>query len=238
MKRSRFTKEQIIGMREQEAGVPVADLCRKHGLRSPTIYKWKARYGGMDAIKFPDLIHAVKMEADKGYLQAASVHDTFWDFIGLMPEVNFHQIPINQAKGCPFQNFQGDGHMQMAVPKGRANYEPNSLAEAGEDGGPREDPKGGVAAYSRATMSTSRDPDRYPVRVGSAGRSARGPGGRRECLSHKTSRLRHAQGDARRVSSAASGDCSGGIRVASQRLIHLFFSGSVPSAGSGVSSAG
>ncbi|MDB5439742.1 MAG: katE, partial [Caulobacteraceae bacterium] len=39
-----------------------------------------------DAIKFPDLIHAVKMEADKGYPQAASAHDTFWDFIGLMPE--------------------------------------------------------------------------------------------------------------------------------------------------------
>ena len=49
MKRSRFTKEQIIGiLREQEAGVPVADLCRKHGLSSPTFYKWKAKYGGMD----------------------------------------------------------------------------------------------------------------------------------------------------------------------------------------------
>ena len=39
-----------------------------------------------DAIKFPDLIHAVKMEADRGYPQAASAHDTFWDFVGLMPE--------------------------------------------------------------------------------------------------------------------------------------------------------
>ena len=39
-----------------------------------------------DAIKFPDLVHAVKMEADRGYPQAASAHDTFWDFIGLMPE--------------------------------------------------------------------------------------------------------------------------------------------------------
>jgi putative transposase len=49
MKRSRFTQEQIIGiLREQEAGVPVADLCRKHGLSSPTFYKWKAKYGGMD----------------------------------------------------------------------------------------------------------------------------------------------------------------------------------------------
>jgi catalase len=273
-----------------------------------------------DAIKFPDLVHAVKMEADRGYPQAASAHDTFWDFIGLMPEsthmimwamsdrtiprslrmmegfgvntfrllndkdeptfvkfhwrpklgtqstcwdeavkiagadpdyhrrdlyeaidqgdfpewefgvqllsqaeadalpfdvldatklipeelfpirvigrmvlnrnpdnffaeteqvaflptnmppgidvsedpllqgrlfsyqdtqlsrlgtVNFHQLPINKAKGCPFQNLQRDGQMQTQVFKGRANYEPNSLSEAGEDGGPREDPVGG-----------------------------------------------------------------------------------------------
>ena len=277
-----------------------------------------------DAIKFPDLIHAVKMEADKGYPQAASAHDTFWDFIGLMPEsthmimwamsdralprslrmmegfgvntfrlvdhdgkatfvkfhwrpklglqstcwdeavkiagadpdyhrrdlyeaiemgafpewelgvqllnqeaadklpfdildatklipeevvpirfigrmtlnrnpdnffaeteqaaflptnvppgidfsddpllqgrlfsyqdtqlsrlgtVNFHQIPINRAKGCPFQNLQRDGHMQTQVFKGRANYEPNSLADAGEDGGPRADPHGGFKSF-------------------------------------------------------------------------------------------
>lgn len=39
-----------------------------------------------DAIKFPDLVHAVKMEADRGYPQAASAHDTFWDFVSLMPE--------------------------------------------------------------------------------------------------------------------------------------------------------
>ncbi len=277
-----------------------------------------------DAIKFPDLIHAVKMEADRGYPQAASAHDTFWDFIGLMPEsthmimwamsdrtiprslrmveafgvntfrllndddeatfvkfhwkpklglqstcwdeavkiagadpdyhrrdlfeaiasgdfpewefgvqlisqqeaddlpfdildatklipeelipirvvgrlvlnrnpdnffaeteqaaflpsnlppgidvsedpllqgrlfsyqdtqlsrlgtVNFHQIPINRAKGCPFQNLQRDGHMQTQVFKGRANYEPNSLSAAGEDGGPREDPVGGFRTF-------------------------------------------------------------------------------------------
>jgi catalase len=39
-----------------------------------------------DAIKFPDLIHSVKMEADRGYPQAGSAHDTFWDFVSLMPE--------------------------------------------------------------------------------------------------------------------------------------------------------
>ena len=49
---------------------------------------------------------------------------------------NFHLIPINAPK-CPFANFQRDGMMQMTVPKGRANYEPNSLHVAGEDEGPR-----------------------------------------------------------------------------------------------------
>ena len=49
MKRSRFKEEQIIAiLREQVAGVPVMDLCRKHGLSSPTFYKWKAKYGGLD----------------------------------------------------------------------------------------------------------------------------------------------------------------------------------------------
>ena len=276
-----------------------------------------------DAIKFPDLIHSVKMEADKGYPQAASAHDTFWDFISLMPEsthmimwamsdrtiprslrtmegfgihtfrmvnakgkstfvkfhwkpkqgvastiwdeavkiagadpdfqrrdlfesidrgdfpewelgiqafdekfadslpydvldptkiipeevlpvrpigrmvldrypdnffaeteqvaycpanivpgvdfsndpllqgrlfsyldtqlkrlgsTNFHQLPINAPK-CPVMNFQRDGHMQMLQPKGRANYEPNSLNEAGEITGPRECPMTGFSTF-------------------------------------------------------------------------------------------
>ncbi|WP_137178793.1 catalase [Roseomonas sp. AR75] len=276
-----------------------------------------------DAIKFPDLVHSVKMEADRGYPQAASAHDTFWDFIGLMPEslhmimwamsdraiprsyrmiegfgvhsfrfvnakgegrfvkfhwkpvlglesttwdeavkiagadpdfhrrdlfeaiaagdfpqwelgiqvfdeawaakqpydvldatklvpeeeipvqvvgrmtlnrnvdnffaeteqvaflpsnvvpgidftndpllqgrlfsyldtqksrlgtTNFHQIPVNAPK-CPFHNFQRDGMMQTLVPTGRANYEPNSLAQAGEPGGPRECPATGFTSF-------------------------------------------------------------------------------------------
>lgn len=49
MRRSRFAEEQIIGiLKDHEAGIPVSDLCRKHGVSDASIYKWKARFGGMD----------------------------------------------------------------------------------------------------------------------------------------------------------------------------------------------
>ena len=49
MRKSRFIEAQIIGMiKEQEAGLLTAELCRKHGLSPATFYKLKAKYGGMD----------------------------------------------------------------------------------------------------------------------------------------------------------------------------------------------
>ncbi len=58
---------------------------------------------------------------------------------------NFHQIPVNAPK-CPFANMMRDGMMQTQVPRGRANYEPNSLDEAGEDPGPRASDQGFMTA--------------------------------------------------------------------------------------------
>ena len=49
MKRSRFSEEQIIAiLKEQEAGVPTADVCRRHGVSSASFYKWKAKFGGLE----------------------------------------------------------------------------------------------------------------------------------------------------------------------------------------------
>ncbi len=50
MKTSKFSESQIVSiLRQQEAGLKVADICREHGISAATFYKWRSRYGGMDA---------------------------------------------------------------------------------------------------------------------------------------------------------------------------------------------
>src|SRR5450432_1141986 len=64
-----------------------------------------------DAIKFPDLIHSVKMEPDRGYPQAASAHDTFWDFASLMPESMHMLMWVMSDRAIPrsFAMMEGFG---------------------------------------------------------------------------------------------------------------------------------
>ena len=50
MKKARFTDKQIMSiLKEAEQGISVSDLCRKHGMSSASFYKWRSKYGGMDA---------------------------------------------------------------------------------------------------------------------------------------------------------------------------------------------
>ena len=67
MKKSRFTDEQIIGfIRQGDAGMPVADLCRKHGFSNASYYKWRAKFGGMDV---PDAKRLRELEAENNKLK-------------------------------------------------------------------------------------------------------------------------------------------------------------------------
>ena len=62
MKTARFSDAQIMGiLRQAESGVPVSELCREHGMSSANFYKWRSRYGGMDA----SMVSEMKAMADE-----------------------------------------------------------------------------------------------------------------------------------------------------------------------------
>jgi putative transposase len=67
MRKSKYTQEQIIGfLRQVEAGMPVKDLCRKHGFSDASFYKWRAKYGGMDVSEAKRL---KELESENGKLK-------------------------------------------------------------------------------------------------------------------------------------------------------------------------
>ena len=67
MKKTRFTEEQIAAiLKQSEAGMKTADLCRQHGISEATFYNWKAKYGGMAV---PDVQKLKRLEDENGKLK-------------------------------------------------------------------------------------------------------------------------------------------------------------------------
>jgi putative transposase len=67
MKKSKFTETQIVAiLKEADAGLKVADICRKHGISQPTYYLWKSKYGGLSV---PELKRIKELEAEHAKLK-------------------------------------------------------------------------------------------------------------------------------------------------------------------------
>lgn len=84
MKKSRFSESQIVAiLKECDAGLAVGEVCRKHGISQATYYKWKSKYGGMEA---SDLKRVKELEAEnvrlkRMYADLALEHTAMQDLI-------------------------------------------------------------------------------------------------------------------------------------------------------------
>jgi len=84
MKKTRFTETQIVKiLKEAEAGVAVEDLSRQHGFSKSTFYKWKARYGGMDATALKQLkeLEAENQKLKEMYAELSLEHKVLKDIV-------------------------------------------------------------------------------------------------------------------------------------------------------------
>ena len=94
MKASRFSEEQIIAiLKEQEAGVPTVEVCRRHGVSSATFYKWKAKFGGLEVSEAKRLRQLEDENAKLKRLLAESMLDvsTLREMLGKTSNAQFEE---------------------------------------------------------------------------------------------------------------------------------------------------
>ena len=85
MKKSRFSDAQILTILKQgESGVPIADLCREHGISSATYYNWRSKYGGMDASLMSEMktVAEENRRLKKMYTEMAMQNELLKDALG------------------------------------------------------------------------------------------------------------------------------------------------------------
>ena len=82
MKKTRFSETQIVSiLKEEDAGIKVADICRKHGISDATYYNWKSKYGGMEA---SDLKRMKELESELSQRNGPQIRDSS---LSVNPEV-------------------------------------------------------------------------------------------------------------------------------------------------------
>jgi len=84
MKKSKFTESQIIGiLKAHESGAKAADLCREHGISTATFYKWRSKYGGMEASALKRLkeLEAENSRLKRMYAELSLMHTALKDVI-------------------------------------------------------------------------------------------------------------------------------------------------------------
>src|SRR5512142_2521795 len=89
MRKSKYSEEQIIGfLKQAEAGMPVAEICRKGGFSDATFYKWRSKFGGMKA---SDAKRLRELEAENAKLQQLKPE------IGIRGPLSAHGVKREQA---------------------------------------------------------------------------------------------------------------------------------------------
>lgn len=84
MKKSKFTESQIVAiLKETDAGLKVADVCRKHGISQPTYYNWKSKYGGLGVSELKRIkeLEAEHSKLKRMYADLAMENDALRDLI-------------------------------------------------------------------------------------------------------------------------------------------------------------